>query len=396
MAKNNIIGALCLIFIGSVTSLGYFRISEQIGNQDPIVLAGSFNESGINLGSGSSLFSKMFENDSSPADFVKQATSSIFESLTTSSFSISDHPKPDEKTKRAHIKLLLRITHLRIKSARDVLDFLDHPDAKNYANLENPCQGVSEPCPYLELRKKQLGRIHENVQDEIAFIEEILKKKDCKYLRLRLAVLKRDDDSIQAIIKYIEEHNKLTDDHHKDLVELLKHIVNNCLANLLDVKKFLKDLLHNKVDLLNVETADNGSKVCPYLKLQEKLHWRKAVAAADAFGFVFWLAHRHRHSRRDLFKLRRRIRCAIRKIYKNYRRHHGKQQKKLYGRHNMRMFNSPLLASFDSSRMLPLFNKPFHFNDISKTFDEIKSRFDLGSILDRSLLLNNSKVTETA
>ncbi len=53
MAKNNIIGALCLIFIGSVTSLGYFRISEQIGNQDPIVLAGSFNESGINLGSGS-------------------------------------------------------------------------------------------------------------------------------------------------------------------------------------------------------------------------------------------------------------------------------------------------------------------------------------------------------
>lgn len=386
--------ALALCIISTVMSMGFFRISQQIGDQDPIVLAGSINQNGLSLGNRSSMFSNLFEENPTPSEFVKRASSRLFDSLGDHSINFGGHPKPDKKTKRAFIKLLLRKTVRRIKSAHDIRRFLDHGEASNYVNLENPCNGVSEPCPWLDLKKKQLGRNVENLNDEIVFIEEILKKKDCPYLRLKLGILKRDVESVNAIIKYIDDHNKLEDDH-KDLIELLKTLVDNALANYKDVESFLRDLLQGGVDTLAVIDSEpaNADKKCPYLSLQEKIQWREAVNGADKFGFVYWLNHRHSRNRRDCHKLKRRIREAIRRLVRIYK---GKRQQRRHRRRHHRRHNRrPRDTAFFRPLGMPLFQKSFNVDSIFNTIRQFESKFGFDDASDK-LLKDNGEVTEVA
>ena len=389
MAINPKIAVLAFVLLHTTTSVGFFRISEQIGDSDPIVLAGSFNQKGISLDPNASMFSKLFENDSLPTDFVKKAASNLLENIGGSSVSFNGHPKPDEKTKKAYVKLLLRRTRRRIRNVEDIKRFLDQPQAPQYAGIENPCDGLEEPCPYLDLRKKQLGRALENINDEIVFIEEILKKKDCKYLRLKLGLLKRDADSVEAVIKYIDDHNKLAD-NRKDFIELLKHIVCNALSNLRDVEEFLRGLLDEETTTLAVfEEKPTDHEKCPYLKLQEKLQWREAVNRADNFGFVFWLRRRHSHSRRDCWKLKRKIRRTIRRlveIYKGNRRH-----RRHHRRHPRTSGTDSLFDGFAGSSM-PLFGKSFDFGGIAESLRSFNSKLGL----DRDLFQKDRRVTETA
>lgn len=385
MANSYQVAALALCLISSVTSMGFFRITQKIGSQDPIVMAGSFNQSGLNLGNSGSVFSDLFENNSSPSEFVRKASTRIFDSVTAPSMNLANHPKPDKRTKRAYIRLNLRWTLRGLKSLHDVRRFLDHGKAEEFVSMENPCDGVSEPCPYLELRKKQLGRLGENLNDEIAFIQEILKKKDCPYLRLKVAIFQRDVDNVNAIIKYIDDHNKI-EDNHKDLIELFKHLVDNHIQNLNDVEDFLRNLLENADDAIAFSTEKpNHHGKCPYLSLQERLQWRETVNRADGFGFVFWLNHRGRHNRRDGWKLRRRIKHTIRRLARIYgaRRHHRRHK------HHRPRVNTVF-------RPMGLFQRSLKFDSLAKAFKNMESRFGLDQIPTLDLVNASSKVSQTA
>ena len=408
MANHYKVAALGFLLVSAVASMGFFRISEQIGDEDPIVMAGSFDQKGVSLEGGSPMFSRMFENEPAPADFIKKASSSIFDAIGGSLMSFSAHPKPDRKTKRQYVKLLLRRTGRRIKNVKDIEAFLEKREAVDYVGLDNPCEGLEKPCPYLDLKKKQLGRNLENLNDEIAFIEDILKKKECKYLKMKLAILKRDADSVQAIIEYIKKHNKLEDDH-KDFIQLLQHIVCNTLSNLKDVKKFLKDLLEEEPhDLSLFGGVPAGNKQCPYLKLQERLQWREAVNRADSFGFVFWLRRRNGHSWRDMFKLKRRIRRTVRKLVRKYR-HAGRSGRRRGNGQGYSLSRSPMyhkreqkeaeedpFEAFDSSSIISLVQKSLNLSSLADTLRGFQDKLNDTAPKDDTLAEAGSKVTETA
>ena len=328
MIKLQALAMISLAFCA--VSATTFDINSDAMSKDPLSMLNSLHQGGLTLGSSGSIFSKLLENDPSPAEFVSQASSSMFGSLAGASIDLSGrHWKPDWKTKRNFLKLMLRVVIRKFKNGLDIRKFLDNSKAQNYISKDGPFGKVGDHCPWLDLWKKQLQRIADNISDEIAFIEEILKNKDCAYLRLKLKILYRDLDSVNAIIKYIDEHNQVSDDH-KDLICLFKHLIDNCLANLGDVEEFIRAILranidpfpHNKTSVSNVSRRE-----CPFLRLKQRLHWREAVNAADAYGFTYWLNHRHERSRRDCWRLKMAIKKAIWRIAKAYgaRRRHRRR-----------------------------------------------------------------------
>lgn len=363
---------LTLALVSAISSIGFFQVTQQIGSQDPVSLAGTIGQDGLVLGGSGSLISKFFENSPSPSEFISKTTNNLFSSFGAHSLDLGDHPKPDPKTKRKYIKLLLRTVIRRSKNGVDIRRYLDNSEAAKSVNLSNPCEGLSDPCPWMDLWKKQLGRTAENINDEIALIEEILKQKDCPYLRLRLALLQRDLVIVNAIIKYIEDHNKLADDDHKDLIVLLKLIVDNYLANLADVEEYLRTLLRTNIDSSSLQLKHIEGGKCPYLVLREKLQWREAVINADAFGFLYWLNHRHRRSRRDCWKLKQRIRRAIRRIARHYGgREHGKESHQRYS-HSIKY---PIFSMFQQQTSA---------QNLLDTMRSIRSRFNMDNGQTRS------------
>ena len=375
---------LAFLMISSVASMSFFSISQQISGQDPVVMTGMLEQNDLLSTQDPSMFSKIFENDSSISNFLNGTNKDLLKTVGGSLFKVSDPPKPDPEVRKAHIKYAIRSVKRGIKNVKDILKFLGKQEAGKYVSLPNHCDDLSAPCPYFELLKKQLGRVVENINDEIAFIEEELKKKDCKYLRLRLSLLQKDLQIVQAIIKFIEDHNKLSDGK-KDFIELLKLIFNLTHEKLKEIKEFLKGLLSDKVTAIkSFDKQPNDDKDCPFLKLQEKIQWRKAVDEADKFGFVYWVRHRHSHSRRDCRQLKRKIRRAIRRIIRFYRgRHHNKNRR----HHSQKRINNS--KSFILSR-------PMGFSGFGGILRNLHKRLMLGRKFTAAFVNKDSGFTETA
>lgn len=314
MTNMPMIAAIALLAITAVRSAAFAGVPPQINDLAPVSLTGAFANSSMPMGNTGALFANLLENSPTPSEFIAKASKSLFDMLSFQGMNLSGHPKPDNKTKRAYIKLNLRVTHRRINNAHDIRKFLDHDKAADFVEIYDPCEGVDKHCDWLDLIKKQLGRIAENIADEIEFIEEILKKKDCPYLRMRLAVDKTYLDTVQTMVKYIDEHNKLADDH-KDFIELLKHIVDNDLKVLRFIEEYLKSLLVSVKDEVQPVVRKGH---CPYLDLQQKIQWRETVNRADGFAFVFWLNHRWRNDLEGRSAFSRKLRGMRNRLINSY------------------------------------------------------------------------------
>ena len=307
-----------------------FDFSPKVNTKDPMSVLSALNSNGVSKGlmSAHSISDKLLEGSPTPVEFVSKSTSALFGSLVGMSMDMSGkHWSPDWKTKRNWLKLVLRVVIRKFKNGLDIRKFLDHQKAVEYVSDDN------DACPWFALWKVQLGRIADNINDEINFINDIINKKDCSFLRLKVRLLERDLDSVNAMIKYIDEHNNANDDDRKDLICLYKHLIDNALGNLGDTEEYVRALLRANVDPFphnnTSKSLSYDRRTCPYLRLKERLHWREAVNAADAFGFTYWLNHRHSRNREDCYKLKEAIRHAIWRIAKAYgaRRPHRREDR---------------------------------------------------------------------
>lgn len=266
-------------------------------------------------------FSQMFQNTDMIDDLVQFG-------MTTTMDDVNDNQdengrKPDRKTRIYTLGSWLRQTTRKLWNAMNVNTFIRRHGRDNVMsnNYETLCaQGATDDnkCPYLDLKKKQLGREVENVNDAITFIDNILKDRKCDYLETARGNAKRVVESLNLIIKYIDDHNK-QDIQGCDCRELALEVTNNWVKNLQDKKSWLQRAIAREIGVDEDIVTDTAEGCCAF-DLRAKLQGRQVANEVDKLLLLKWLAWHRKSSVSSLGADVRKIIMEVKTEYDNLSR----------------------------------------------------------------------------
>lgn len=330
-----------VLLVNALSCMGFVKISSQTGADNSESLLAGLD--------AKSMLSNFFDKNSSIEELLKQTFNSLTSELDNDSLKSNndgDHSKPDKKVRRVILANSLRNTQRRLWNAFDIRKYLNKGDQTFTANLGKFCED-GKTCPYLDLLKKQYGRLVENINDEIAFIDNVNKDKKCEYLELKKTLLGRIAENLNLVIKWIDDNNK-PDSLQGCPVELAKQIVENAIKNLQDTKNYIERQLAKEE--FEGELERKGD--CPYIDLKVRLVSRKTANDVDTLMTLKWIQNRKRTDGSEEFL--EEIRSIVREVKEDFRKE------------GLAFTSKPKRRSFSKLNIIPLDMQLPHFDQLEQ------------------------------